>query len=127
MKFIIDSHILIWSISEKEKLSERQIALLTSSENEVFVCSASFWEISIKLSLGKFEAIKSLGDLFTEVKKSKIQVLEMQEQDYLVLATLPFFHKDPFDRAIISMAMARNIPVISDDQYFEKYEIQLIK
>ena len=127
MKILIDTHILIWSISEKEKLSEQQRDLLSSDENEIFVCSASFWEISIKSSLGKFGALKPLQDLFAEVKKSKIQVLEMEERDFLVLASLPFFHKDPFDRAIISMATARNMTVISEDQYFESYDIQLVK
>ena len=124
---MIDTHILIWSISEKEKLSEQQRDLLSSDENEIFVCSASFWEISIKSSLGKFGALKPLQDLFAEVKKSKIQVLEMEERDFLVLASLPFFHKDPFDRAIISMATSRNMTVISGDQYFEFYDIQLVK
>ena len=127
MKILIDTHILIWSISEKEKLSEQQRDLLSSDENEIFVCSASFWEISIKSSLGKFGALKPLQDLFAEVKKSKIQVLEMEERDFLVLASLPFFHKDPFDRAIISMATSRNMTVISGDQYFESYDIQLVK
>ena len=127
MKILIDTHILIWSISEKEKLSEQQRDLLSSDENEIFVCSASFWEISIKSSLGKFGALKPLQDLFAEVKKSKIQVLEMEERDFLVLASLPFFHKDPFDRAIISMATSRNMTVISGDQYFEFYDIQLVK
>ena len=127
MKILIDTHILIWSISEKEKLSEQQRYLLSSDENEIFVCSASFWEISIKSSLGKFGALKPLQDLFAEVKKSKIQVLEMEERDFLVLASLPFFHKDPFDRAIISMATSRNMTVISGDQYFEFYDIQLVK
>ena len=127
MKILIDTHILIWSISEKEKLSEQQRDLLSSDENEIFVCSASFWEISIKSSLGKFGALKPLQDLFAEVKKSKIQVLEMEERDFLVLASLPFFHKDPFDRAIISMATSRNMTVISEDQYFEFYDIQLVK
>ncbi len=113
MKYIIDTHILIWSISENEKLSDKHKHIISSDKNEIFVCSASFWEISIKLSIGKFGALKPLRELFREVEKSKIQVLEMEEQDYLVLATLPFFHKDPFDRAIISMAAARNMPVIS--------------
>jgi len=127
MQFLIDTHILLWSISEKEKLSQRQIAFITSSENEIFVCSASFWEISIKLSIGKFSALSPLSQLFSEVRKSKIKILEMEERDFLVLSTLPFFHKDPFDRAIISMASARNLPIISDDQLFENYDIQLVK
>lgn len=127
MNFLIDTHILLWSISEKEKLSQKQKDLLTSSENEIFVCSASFWEISIKMSLGKLNALSPLAELFNEVRKSRIQILEMEERDYLVLSTLPFFHKDPFDRAIISMAFARHIPIISDDDYFENYDIQLVK
>ncbi len=127
MKILLDSHILIWSISENEKLTDKQKRIISSDENEIFVCSASFWEIAIKLSLGKFGALKPLRELFKEVEKSKIKILEMEQADFLVLATLPFFHKDPFDRAIISMAMARNMSVISDDRYFESYDIPLIK
>lgn len=65
MNFLIDTHILLWSISEKEKLSQKQKDLLTSSENEIFVCSASFWEISIKMSLGKLNALSPLAELLT--------------------------------------------------------------
>jgi PIN domain nuclease of toxin-antitoxin system len=127
MKYIIDTHILIWVISEDPKLSPKYLRIITDSENEIYVCVSSLWELTIKLSLGKLHILKTLKDIFDKIEKSKIKVLEMEQADFLVLATLPFFHKDPFDRAIISMAMARNMSVISDDRYFESYDIPLIK
>ena len=127
MKYLIDTHILIWVISEDQKLRSKHLEIISDDENEIILCSASIWELTIKFSIGKLEILKTLDDIFVKIKKSKIQVLEMEERDFLVLASLPFFHKDPFDRAIISMARSRNMTVISEDQYFEFYDIQLVK
>jgi len=127
VKILIDTHILIWIISEDPNLSKRHFEIVSDPKNEIFINSATIWELTIKFSLGKLQIIKTLEDVFSKIIKSKIKILEMEERDFLVLSTLPFFHKDPFDRAIISMASARNLPIISDDQLFENYDIQLVK
>lgn len=122
-KILIDSHILLWWLSEPEKLKDKHISLIKETTFDVTISIASLWEIQIKASLKKL----TLPDNFKEVlDKNFISTLSIRQKHLYQLLDLPFYHKDPFDRLIISQAITEKIPIISYDSSFEKYSVELI-
>lgn len=126
MKYLIDTQILIWSFSQKDKLSNKSKEILLNNENQLFVSIASFWEIAIKLSLEKIKLPFELSQLVEETLSNNIDILGIEISHILKVATLPFHHRDPFDRIIISQALIENYTVISSDEKFSHYEIERV-
>jgi len=127
MKLLLDTHVFLWLNHEPEKLSPTVITALQDDENEMFLSLASVWEIQIKQQLGKLELktdLLSLLRLHTEM--NTIELLPIQLSHILGLQDLPTHHKDPFDRLLISQARVEDLTLVSSDQYFLMYPIQLL-
>lgn len=124
MAYIIDTHILLWFYSEN--LSDKVRRLIEDTENDIFISTASLWEISIKLGLGKLELDFSLDDLFERVECTGINILDIEKNAILNYQELALHHRDPFDRMIISQAMVNEMPLISADKSFDDYGITRI-
>ncbi len=125
-EFILDTHTLLWMQDNNPSLSTNTLKILTNTNNNLFISIASFWEISIKQSLGKLELSYSLDELHSACLASGIRILPIGINELNILIRLPFNHRDPFDRLIISTAMSLKYAVISKDEYFKKYEVDLI-
>lgn len=123
MKIIIDTHIFLWALTEPEKLHLKYIQALETRANTVYVSSVSIAELMIKSSIGKIEID---FDPIEIAKRSGFELLNFSPEDALALKELPFHHKDPFDRMLISQAMNRNFSLISDDGKFKQYECKLL-
>ncbi len=123
MKILIDTHIFLWALSSPEKLSSKRIFQLESASNEVFLSAMSIAELMIKSSLGKLEINFNPVEMATEMG---ITLLDFSGEEALLLKNLPFHHKDPFDRMIISQAMTYKLKLMSDDQHFKHYPCKLI-
>lgn len=127
MKFLLDTHILLWLDISPNMLSHSAIEIIKNPYHELFVSMASLWEIQIKHQLGKLELQYSLKEMMTMQQEiNQIQILPITFQHILTLETLPLFHKDPFDRLLISQSITENIPVISKDHYFQQYNVKCI-
>ena len=126
MNILIDTHTLLWFLSNDVKLSEKAKKRIENSQNNVFVSIASFWEISIKLSLSKLILDIPFELLFDESEKLGIQILQIKKDHLIYLKKLPFFHKDPFDRIIICQGMIENFDIISIDEKFDEYKVKRI-
>ncbi|MGB0430851.1 MAG: type II toxin-antitoxin system VapC family toxin [Bacteroidia bacterium] len=126
MNLIVDTHVLLWAISNTSKLSNKAKRILENNENQIFVSTASLWEISIKKSIGKLEFDFSTEELYSILEKTQINVITIQKAHLIELTQLEFRHKDPFDRLIISQAIAEKFKLISKDQAFKNYPVQLI-
>lgn len=126
MRYLIDTQILIWLLGLSDKLPKNILKLLTNSKNEIFVSAVSVWEIAIKTSIGKLTFPFDIKDILHEIEKLKINILEINCNHLIKVAELPFHHKDPFDRLIISQAKIENLPLISSDNNFKKYDVKLI-
>ncbi len=124
MQYLIDTQIIIWYYDES--LSSINRDLLIDMNNEVLISNISLFEIAIKLGLGKLKLDYQLSELYSLISTSKIKIIDYNKEDVLTYEKLPFHHKDPFDRMIISQAMTRNIPVISSDKAFDNYNIKRI-
>jgi len=123
MDIIVDTHIFLWSLSEPSRLTEQQRVELETPVNTIWLSSVSVTEIMIKSSLGK---LSFDFDLLEAARASGYELLEYSAEDALPLKDLPFHHKDPFDRMIISQAMVRGYPVMSNDLQFSRYPCKLL-
>ncbi len=124
MKFLLDTHSLIWALFSPDRLSKKVRTAILDSENDVFVSVVSFWEISLKYALGKIE-IKGLNpeDLPTAAKEAYFETIELQPREAASFHRLPrIVHKDPFDRLIIWQAIKRDFFLISADRQFSAYQ-----
>lgn len=123
---LLDTHALIWFLNGDNQLSAKARQAIEKKNAANFVSIASLWEISIKISLGKLELNAPYKSLQNELLKNGFDILSITFEDTLTLASLPFHHRDPFDRIIISQAINNNLSILSTDQYFGLYQPQII-
>ena len=123
MKFLLDTHVLLWSLHEPEKLDARRLEQIEDRSNTVFVSSVSVAEICIRCSLGRLSVE---GDLLSAVQESGFEWLDFTAEEALLLKDLPYHHKDPFDRMLVVQSLKRGLPLMTDDGKLEAYGCRLI-
>lgn len=127
MKYLIDTHVLIWIINDDEKLNKKVADLYMNEDNEIFISIASIWEMAIKISLKKLILPSALPVFVQEhILGNNIQIFNLELSNIYSLESLPYHHRDPFDRIIISQAISENIPIISYDKQFVNYDVKCI-
>jgi PIN domain nuclease of toxin-antitoxin system len=121
--YIDDTHSFLWSIFESNRLSEPVRSILSNSENNIYVSSATFWEISLKFSLGKLELENYTPEKLPALaKKMGFITLAIEPEEAASFYCLPkTAHKDPFDRMLIWQAISKNLVLLSKDSQFEHY------
>jgi PIN domain nuclease of toxin-antitoxin system len=122
--YLIDTHILLWSLFDPNKLSKKVRDIVEHEDNEVLVSTVSFWEISLKYRLKKLELKKyAPEDLVTTVKEININILDLDVNDASTYYKLPINnHKDAFDRMLIWQAIQKNLTLLSKDNAFKNYQ-----
>ena len=124
MKYLLDTHALLWFLAGDKQLSGRVLQLIDDLNNEIFVSIVSLWEIAIKVSLGKLTLIKPFEELFPEqLHFNSIEIVDITVDTLIKLITLPLLHRDPFDRLIIAQALVEGLPIIGVDSAFDAYGI----
>ena len=127
MNILLDTHALLWAITDKDKLSEEATQAFLNEKNKLFLSVASLWEISIKVSLGKLLLVPNWDKVISqEMTVNSIAFLPIAIEHCATLQHLPFHHRDPFDRMIISQAMTEGLTIMSKDKHFSKYSAQCI-
>ncbi|MBY0435617.1 MAG: type II toxin-antitoxin system VapC family toxin [Cyclobacteriaceae bacterium] len=127
MNFLIDTHVLLWYMQGDHRLSKVIISQIESDRNNIFISKASLWEIAIKVGLGKLKVETPLTELGSYLSDKKISILDFSFPDLQKITELEFYHRDPFDRLIISQAINNNLTVITDDKKFNFYPVQLLQ
>lgn len=112
MKYLLDTHVLIWTIFDDEKLSEMSRKIIKNQDNEIYASIISYWEISLKYASGKLELMGITPDELPELaRKMGIKTLGVNKKVVSAFYKLPKVkHKDPFDRMIIWQAICNKIP-----------------
>ena len=124
MRYLLDTHTLLWFISQDKKLRDTARRLILDSSSEIFLSIASLWEIAIKINIGKLALDKPFNQLFPDELDSRgIEILDITIDSLVQLTALPPYHRDPFDRLIIAQALVENLPIISVDRNFDAYDI----
>ena len=125
MNNLIDTHALIWFLNGDNDLSENAREAIEHNDAINFISIASLWEIAIKISLGKLELETPFSKISDQIANNGFQILPITFDDTLILSSLPFHHKDPFDRIIISQSLNNSLTIISKDNYFTAYQVAL--
>ncbi|MBF0099874.1 MAG: type II toxin-antitoxin system VapC family toxin [Desulfobacterales bacterium] len=127
MKYLLDTHIFIWWILDDPKLSDVFKSKISNSNNEFYFSAASAWEIVIKSSIGKLTLPDSPEKFINDqLHQNRIIELGITIEHTLQLLTLPFLHKDPFDRILIAQSNFEQITIITDDVLIKQYDVKVL-
>lgn len=121
MKYLIDTHTFIWFIEGSPLVGSKIRSLIENSNNQIYISIASLWEISIKTSLRKLSMSMPYDFVYDDLKRLQIELLHIKFEHTALINKLPFHHKDPFDRMIVSQAICENLDLLSCDDKFDKY------
>ena len=125
MRFLLDTHALLWWLTGDRSLSDPARKLLSRSGNTVVVSAASAWEIATKARLGKLPIPLDLVDgLARSLEQEGFESLPVSLDHGVRAGLLPGPHKDPFDRMLIAQAQAENVPIVSKDAVFDAYGVR---
>lgn len=123
MKIIIDTHIFLWSLADPARIARNRINELESPTNIIYVSSITIAELMIKASVGKLQIDFDPVDF---ARQSGFEPLDFTGRDALLLKNLPFHHRDPFDRMLISQSIANKYPLMTDDGNIKLYDCRVI-
>jgi PIN domain nuclease of toxin-antitoxin system len=123
MILLLDAHALLWWLADDATLEAAARAAIASPANDVLVSATTVWEIEIKRALGKLEAPDGLVDA---VETSAFQALPISLADAERAGRLPPHHRDPFDRMLVAQAMRLDAVIVSRDDAFEPYGVNVL-
>ncbi len=123
MKLLLDTHILIWWLSQDRRLSQLETDLITDPDNLIFVSAATAWEIAVKRMIGKLEAP---DDLPAALAANNFFELPITIEHSQKLYQLPLHHNDPFDRIMVAQAMSEDLTFMTRDAKIALYEVRTI-
>jgi len=127
MRFLLDTHTLLWCFNASPSLSPRARRLIENGGNELLVSAASAWEIATKVRLGKLSTGEELvADLDRYLNQLGCDALPISLEHAVRAGALPGEHRDPFDRMLIAQAQMENLPIISNDRIFDAYHVRRI-
>ena len=126
-RFLLDSHTLIWAVDAPAKVAPKAILSMRSPTVERFISTATIWEMAIKFGKGTLPLSlpyrqwidRAIADLNLDVLPITLDHAEFQ-------TTLPFHHRDPFDRLLAAQSLVEGIPLISGDAIFDAYGVSRI-
>ncbi len=124
MRLLFDTHALLWFYLDDPQLSVTAHSLIVDPSNIKLVSPSSYWEIAIKISKKKYALTKPYEVSMREaINDNGFGYLPIEPRHTAILTTLPFHHKDPFDRLLIAQAGYENIPIVSADVQLDAYGI----
>lgn len=120
---LLDTHTFLWFVNADKKLPKNTSDMIEEDQT-VFVSIASFWEITIKNSLGKLDLDIQVTDLMSSCVDDGLTILPIKASHLEVLKTLPWIHRDPFDRLLISQAISEDLTFVTVDENIKKYDLK---
>lgn len=124
---LLDTNALLWSLLEPHKLSKAALETIKNPETVLLVSSASAWELSIKHKLGKLTSASGvLSDFPGHLKRLQANALTITPEHALGAGALPLHHRDPFDRMLIAQAQSESVAVVTSDEMFSHYEVDIL-
>ena len=122
MNYIFDTQALLWIVSDDQRLSDKAKSIYLDKENEIYFSMASVWELAIKSSLNKIDLGSNLEIFIQEhVIKNGFKILNISIESLFKVEELPFHHRDPFDRLIVSQSIMKDYQVVTSDDKFDMY------
>ena len=127
MTLRLDTHILLWFLTNDSSLSARARGAIEAPATVAHVSAASLWEVAIKLALGKLKLPTPYADIFPrQLELNGFALLPITHRHCATLLTLPFHHRDPFDRLLLAQAKAEGMTLVTNDGQFGPYGVSLL-
>jgi PIN domain nuclease of toxin-antitoxin system len=126
MHYLLDTHALIWFINGDKELSTKARKAIESESSIKYISIASLWEMAIKISLGRLSLKTSFDEIKNQIEINNFQILHISFDDTLMLSTLKFHHRDPFDRMIVVQGITNKLTIVSKDNAFEAYKVKTL-
>ena len=124
MRLLLDTHSLLWFYLGDVQLSSAARAAIADPGNDKLVSAASYWELAIKVSLGKYILTETYDEFIQHaIVDNGFAILPIETRHTSALISLPHHHKDPFDRLLIVQALVEGVPIVSGDPRLDPYPI----
>jgi len=125
VRLLLDTHALVWWLSDEVSLSSTARRMVGSPNNSVLVSAASAWEIATKVRMGKLPGAEELaGDFAAFIVRERFEQLPITAEHGIRAGLLPGPHRDPFDRMLAAQCLAENIPIVSRDRIFDDFRVR---
>jgi PIN domain nuclease of toxin-antitoxin system len=128
LKFLLDTHLLLWAAHAPERLSAKALAIFNDASHELLFSAASIWEVAIKTGLGRDDFKVDVRLFRRGLLDNGYQELPVSSAHAVCLDALPGLHKDPFDRMLVAQATAEGILLLTSDTVVASYPgpVQLV-
>jgi len=126
MKYLLDTHAALWLFEGSDKLPQSAQSIIFDGKNEIYVSVLSAWEVAIKVSLNKLDFDGGSEAFLFAIEENSIKVLGVKGEYIKIVESLPYIHRDPFDRLLISTALSEKMMIITTDDNIRKYDISWI-
>ena len=124
MTALLDTQAFLWFVLDDPQLSATAKRFIEDSSNQLYLSPASYWEIAIKISIGKYSLpVPYQSFMETQLSSNAIAILPIEPRHTHLLTNMPFHHRDPFDRLLIAQALADELVIISSDALFDLYGV----
>ena len=124
--YLLDTNALLYFLYDSEKLSKKASEVIYHNDEKISVSIVSMWEIAIKSSIGKLEIKSSISKIADICEKEQLEILSIKPFHLDEISHLPLIHGDPFDRLIISQAIAENLVIITKDRTIPQYNVKVL-
>jgi PIN domain nuclease of toxin-antitoxin system len=122
MRLLIDSHAIVWWMTDDPRLSPTARRGLGSPQHERFLSLASLWELSLKVAAGRLQGIgATIDNLRQACAKQSIQILPITYEHIVRVESLPPHHADPFDRLLVAQALEESLTILTADRALSRY------
>ena len=126
MMYLLDTNALLYFLYDSGKLSKRASDIIYHNDEKINVSIVSMWEIAIKSSIGKLEIKSSISKIVETCENEQFEILPIKPFHLDEIGRLPPIHGDPFDRLIISQAIAENLIIITKDGTIPMYNVKVL-
>jgi PIN domain nuclease of toxin-antitoxin system len=127
MKLLIDSHAIVWWMTDDPRLSPVARKALGSSQHQRFLSLASLWELSLKVAAGRLQGIGStIGNLQQASSQQGIMSLPITYEHIVRVENLPLHHADPFDRILVAQALEEGLTILTADRALRRYPAPVV-
>ncbi|HEY7895242.1 MAG TPA: type II toxin-antitoxin system VapC family toxin [Gemmatimonadaceae bacterium] len=128
MRVLLDTHVWLWMVAAPERLSKKGRSIVIAAENELVLSAASAWEIAIKVALGKLTLPETPESYIPRLMaRTAVTALPVHARHALHVATLPKHHRDPFDRMLVAQAQLEDLPILTADTAFRRYDVKTVR
>jgi len=126
MRFLLDTHLLLWALNDPERLASATRDAIEDPENDVLFSTASIWEVAIKARLRRPDFEVRAEKIATEALERGFSELLIRWQSASIVAYLPMHHRDPFDRILLAQAMTEPVHLYTVDRKLVPYSALVV-